>query len=83
MKQKDVALILVIAIISGTLSFVVSSKFVKTPHNSQQKVEKVDAITTDFSGFNDKYFNQNSIDPAQFVQIGNNHNLNPFSGTNN
>jgi hypothetical protein len=79
MKQQDIALIIVIAAISATISFVVSDKIFVTPANRQQKVEVVDAITPTFNQPDKKYFNSNSIDPTLNTTVGGN-NQNPFSG---
>lgn len=81
MKQKDIALILVIAIISGIISFLVSNKIFVTANNRQQTVEIVGAINSDFSLPDSKYFNKQSVDPAQTIEVGENNNQNPFNGT--
>lgn len=81
MKQKDIALIIVIAAISAVISFVISGKIFVTPANRQQQVEVVDVINSNFQPPSNKYFNSQSIDPTQLVTIGNNNNQNPFSGT--
>jgi hypothetical protein len=81
MKQKDVALILVIAFVSGVLSFLASGIFFGKPADREQKAEVVDVITSDFSLPDAKYFNVNSIDPTQLIQIGNTNNPNPFTGS--
>lgn len=81
MKQKDIALIIVIAFFSAIISFVISGKIFVTPANRQQKVEVVDKITNDFTPPSSKYFNADSIDPTQLVTIGNNNNQTPFNGT--
>jgi len=80
MKQKDIALIIVIAAISAIASFVISTKLFVTPKNRQQNVEVVDVINSTFAPTSDKYFNKDSIDPANLVEIGENNNQNPFSG---
>jgi len=80
MKQKDVALVLVIAIVSAVISFLASNWIFNKPANRQQKAEVVDVITSDFSNPNSKYFNSTSIDPTQLIHIGNSSNPNPFSG---
>jgi hypothetical protein len=80
MKQKDLALIVVIGIVSAVISLLVSSKIFVTPSNRQQKVEVVDVINSSFETPNTKYFNSNSIDPTQQTQIGNDSNQNPFNG---
>lgn len=80
MKQKDVALILVLVFISGIMSFIVSGMVFGRQSDKQQKAEIVDVITSDFSLPNEKYFNGNSVDPTQLIQIGNSNNPNPFAG---
>jgi hypothetical protein len=81
MKQKDVALIIVVAAISGVLSFVVSHFVFSSPSNRTQTAEVVDAINNQFTTPSSKYFNANSIDPAQAVTVGNSNNTDPFNGT--
>lgn len=78
MKQKDIALIAVIVIVSGVLSLLVSRFVFSKPAERQQKAEVVDVITADFPQASPKYFNKDSIDPTQLIQIGNNANPNPF-----
>ncbi len=79
MKQKDVALIIVIVAISGIVSFFVSHLLFASPKSRQQKVQVVAPITTDFTTPSSKYFNSNSIDPTQNIQIGQGTNPAPFS----
>jgi hypothetical protein len=81
MKDKDYALILVIVFLSGVISFIISGKIFVTPANRQQKVQTVDIIDSSFQKPSEKYFNKDSIDPARFVQIGDNNNQNPFNAT--
>jgi hypothetical protein len=80
MKQKDIALIIVIAAIAGFASFFLSRFLFATPTNMQQKAAVVDKIITDFPQPDKKYFNNDSIDPTQLIEIGNNNNSNPFNG---
>lgn len=79
MKQKDIILIVVIGIVSGVVSFIVSNKIFVTPANRQQKVEVVDKLSSDFTAPSSKYFNPSSINPTQLTTTGNNNNTNPFS----
>lgn len=81
MKQKDIVLIVVLVFISGVLSFVVSGMVFGKPSARNQQAEVVDVITSDFSLPSTKYFNTNSVDPTQLIQIGNTNNPNPFSGS--
>ena len=80
MKQKDIALITVIAFISAILSFVVSQLLFSTK-TQQQDAQVVPAITASFPAPDGRYFNSNSIDPTQLIQIGNQNNTNPFNGS--
>lgn len=80
MKQKDIALIIIIVFISGIASFFISNTLFASSSSRQQKVEKVEAITADFPSPSKKYFNSQSIDPTQLIQIGNSTNPDPFNG---
>ena len=80
MKQNDIALIIVIAFISGVISFFVSGKIFVAPSNRQQQVEVVDRIDPSFQTPNKKYFNSSSIDPTQNAQVATGNNQNPFNG---
>jgi hypothetical protein len=80
-KQKDVALIIFIAAISGIVSFAASHFLFATPTNRQQKVAVVDKITTEFVTPDSKFFNNQSIDPAKLIEIQNSNNSNPFNGS--
>jgi len=81
MKQKDIALIVIIVGISGVVSFLASRWIFAKPADRQQKAEVVDTITSDFPLPDSKYFNSNSIDPTQQIKIGDSNNPNPFGGS--
>lgn len=78
MKQKDVALILVISFMSAVMSLIVSNFLFKANEKNLDS-HIVTAITTDFAEPNKKYFNENSINPTQTIQIGDNTNQQPFN----
>ena len=80
MKQKDIALILVIVVISVVLSMVISKKVFVTSANNQQAAQ-VENITTNFPQPDPNYFNINSIDPTQLIQVSPNNNSSPFSSS--
>jgi hypothetical protein len=80
MKQKDLLVLIVVACVSAVFSLVLSNMFFSSPKNRSQQVEVVDAITSEFPKPNEKYFNNQSVDPAQPVQIGDGNNPNPFNG---
>lgn len=80
MKQKDVALIILIAAISAFASFFASRALFSSGDKHTQKAEVVDVISTDFALPDSKYFNSSSIDPTQLITIGGDQNKNPFNG---
>jgi hypothetical protein len=81
MKQKDLAVLIVVAAVSAVMSLFLSNMFFSSPKNRAQKVETVDVITADFPSPNKSYFNNESVNPAQLVQIGPSDNQNPFNKT--
>lgn len=81
MKQKDLALIIVIAAVSGSISFAVSHFLFASPQNQRQQVAVVDKITTEFTTPDPKFFNSQSINPAKLIEVGNGNNTNPFNGS--
>lgn len=82
MKQKDLALIIVIVFVSGMISFFTSNKFISPPKHDEEAAI-VEPITADFEEPDDKYINDQSINPTQQITIGDNAatQQNPF-GTN-
>lgn len=78
MKQKDLALIIVIAFIGGIVSLFVSKLVFVNPKDRQQQVEVVQPITADFPQPSAAYFNSSSIDPTKLITISQNNNSNPF-----
>lgn len=81
MKQKDIVLIIVVVFVAAVLSFL-TSKYLFSGDNAEQSVEKIDAISTTFEAPNDKYFNKNSLNPAQSIEVNNNANTSPFGNGN-
>lgn len=81
MKQKDVALIIVIAVVSAVVSLLLSNVLFASPKNRQQQVEVVQPITTEFPQPDNRYFNKNAFDPTKQITIGQDNNTDPFSGS--
>ena len=81
MRQKDLALIIVIVFFSALVSFFVSGKLFAPPKSRQQEVEVVNPITADFPKPDKRFFNAHSLDPTQLITIGQSANPNPFNGT--
>ncbi len=79
MKQKDIAIIAVVVIVSIVLA-AVASKLIFKPEAHQQKAEVVLPISPDFPTPDVKFFNKNSVDATQQIQIGETGNSDPFAG---
>ena len=82
MKQKDIALIVIVVIISGAVSLFISKWLFATPKDRQTKVEVVQPITADFTQPDSRYFNSNSINPTKDITIGESQNSAPFNSSN-
>lgn len=81
MKQKDIALIGLVVIISAVLSLIISNKLFTTPADRQQQVVQVGSINDTFTTPSSTYFNNNSIDPTQTITVGPNQNSSPFGNS--
>jgi hypothetical protein len=81
MKQKDIAVIILVIAVAGAISLVVSKQIFAPPKNRQQQVEVVQPITADFPKPDSLYFNSNAFDPTQTINIGQNTNPDPFSSS--
>jgi hypothetical protein len=79
MKQKDIIVLVAVAIVSAIASLLLSKSFFATPKDQSQKVETIDKITATFPYPSKKYFNAQAVNPAQLVEIGDNTNQNPFN----
>jgi aspartokinase-like uncharacterized kinase len=80
MKQKDIALIVVVVIVSGMLSLFLTRFLFASPDKRQVQAEVVDPIVPEFNATLDKkYFNKNAINPTQVIQIGDGSNNSPFN----
>lgn len=80
MKQKDLLLLAVVAVVSGVVALVLSNMFFSSPQKRTQQAEVVDAISAEFPSPNKDYFNTEAVNPAQPVEIGTSTNSNPFAG---
>lgn len=82
MKQKDIVLIIIVVVVSGAVSFVLSKFLFTIPKNRSIKVEVVQPISSDFPQPDTRYFNSNAVDPTQNITIGGSQNLTPFNSAN-
>ena len=80
MKQNTVVSLIVIAISAGIISLI-ASKYLIISSATQQSAVIVPVITSTFPIPSSSYFNSQSIDPTQLIQIGTTTNSNPFSST--
>ncbi len=83
MKQKDIILIVTVAIITGIISMIVSGLFFGPP-KKDSKVPVVDELSTSLPDIkNDpnysSFLNEQALNPAQPVQIGPAGNSVPFN----
>lgn len=78
MKQKDLGLIAVIAIISGALSLFISSSFLSAPGDRKTNVEVVEAIDSEFIQPPKEYFNDKAFNPTRLIRIAEDPNSKPF-----
>ncbi|HET8991437.1 MAG TPA: hypothetical protein VFN31_00170 [Candidatus Saccharimonadales bacterium] len=79
MKQKDIALIAVIVIISAVISLFVSKAIFGTSTTNAQQVENVSPISSNFPTSQNSVFFNGGFDPTQLIQISPNNNTNPFN----
>jgi hypothetical protein len=84
MKQKDLVLIGGVAFIAVILSFIVSGAIFGSPKKNPVKVPVVTPISSKFPlpQTDDNYkafFNKDSLNPTQLIQIGGNGNTVPFN----
>lgn len=78
MNKKDLGIIIAVAIVAGIFSLI-ASNLIFTPRSTKDlKAQKIDAIESSFSQPDKRYFNQQSINPTQLIQIGGNPNGQPF-----
>jgi hypothetical protein len=81
MKQKDIALIALVVVISAVISLLLSKVLFGSAQIGRQQVEVVQPITSDFPQPDTHYFNKDAFDPTKPITIGNDANPDPFSGS--
>ncbi|MGB3024063.1 MAG: hypothetical protein WBB39_04660 [Candidatus Saccharimonadales bacterium] len=81
MKRNDVAIIILIASLCLLAGYFVGKTLLGAPQDRKVEVEKVDVIQTTITEPSKKVFNDQAINPAVPIQIGNSANKQPFNGT--
>lgn len=77
MKKNDLAILVVVAVVAGIFSVVLSQIFFGE-QSKNLTAEVVDPISADFQDPDPNVFNSNAINPTQLIQIGDSSNQNPF-----
>ena len=81
MKQKDIALIVLIVVLSAVVSVFISKLIFASPKSRQQQASVVQPIDSSFAKPDKRYFNPTTFDPTQLITIGQNANPDPFSAS--
>ena len=79
MKQKDIAVIIGVAGFSVVVAFVLATYVLAKPDSRKENVQGFDAISSNFTAPDSKYFNTTSVNPTQTVKIGGSSNPQPFN----
>ena len=69
MQQRDYVLIGATAIFSAVMSFIISGVLITPAGERTQEAEVVESISDQFVDAPDQYFNSNSVNPTQLIQI--------------
>lgn len=78
MKQKDIALIVIVAVVAGVFSIVITSTVFVGKKGKELKAETVSSISSEFKQPDKNVFNQDALNPTQLIQIGENNNPKPL-----
>jgi hypothetical protein len=77
-KQKDIALVFIVAIFAGVISLIVTQTLFVPKKDRAVQAEVVTPIKSEFQRPDTKVFNDKAINPTQLIQIGNDSNPRPF-----
>ncbi len=80
MKQKDVLLIVVIAVVAGVFSLVIANFFFGGEKAYNLKAPTVEPITAEFTLPSEQVFNKSALNPTKNIVIGDSTNKQPFNG---
>ena len=84
MKQKDILTIIVTAIVAIVAAIILSKYlFSSNPSSLNEPVYVVPSISDNFPIPSNKYFNSQSIDPTQIINIAPGNNQNIFNNSSN
>jgi energy-converting hydrogenase Eha subunit A len=85
MKKNTLVIVIVTAVFTAIVSFIVSNAVLGGPQKHPIKVPVVDKISSDFPNpqtdtVYKTFFNSSAVNPTQLIQIGNSQNAQPFVG---
>ena len=78
MKQKDIALIVVVGIVAAVLSLLLTQAIFVTKDSRNLTVEVIEPISSEFKQPDPTVFNSEAVNPTQLIQIGEGSNSDPF-----
>lgn len=78
MKQKDIAVIIIVAAVAGIISYFVANLLFGGEKKYTLKASVVEPISADFNPPSDTYFNKDAINPTKNITIGDSTNATPF-----
>lgn len=70
MKSRDILLLVVVGFFSGVVSIIASNFIFTSASNRDMTAEVVDPISSEFQRPDPNFFNQDSINPTQLIEIG-------------
>lgn len=70
MRKKDLPIILATAIVAGIFAYIFTNFLIVPDADRSEEVEVVEPITSEFRTVDERYFNENSINPTQLIEIG-------------
>ena len=79
MKKNDIASLVLIAAISGVISYFVANAVIGSPKNNPVEVEKMAPIQASFPKPDARVFNSEAIDPTVEINGQNPQSNTPFS----
>ncbi len=78
MNKKDLTTILAVALFAGVASLVLSSIIITPKSTKGLKAPTIDKIDSTFQRPDKRYFNDQSLNPTQLIEIGDSPNAKPF-----
>lgn len=78
MKQKDIAIIVVVGIVAAVISLLLTQMIFISNDKKNMTAQTVEPISSEFKQPDNTVFNPDAINPTQLIQIGDSSNNAPF-----